>query len=96
MSPFTGSEAANAFVPPSPIHKVTPSVPPGLTQEERSVDVKVYIDEAGNVSRAQVLTKGSDLAGPSLSAARQWQFAPARRHDKAVPSEMVLHFRFGE
>jgi outer membrane biosynthesis protein TonB len=58
------------------------------------VDVKVFIDESGNVSRAQVLTKGSELASVSLSAARQWQFTPARKHDKPVASEMVLHFRF--
>ena len=59
------------------------------------MDVKVYIDESGNVSRAQLLTKKNELAGASLGAARQWQFTPARRHDKPVASEMVLHFRFG-
>jgi TonB family protein len=62
--------------------------------DARPVDVKVFIDESGKVSRAQVLTKGSDFAGAALSAARQWQFTPARKHDKAVASEMVLHFRF--
>jgi outer membrane biosynthesis protein TonB len=41
-----------------------------------------------------MLTKGSDLAAAALSAARQWQFTPARKHDKPVASEMVLHFRF--
>jgi outer membrane biosynthesis protein TonB len=58
------------------------------------VDVKVFIDEWGSVSRAQVPTKGSDLATVALNAARQWQFTPARKHDKPVASEMVLHFRF--
>jgi TonB family protein len=56
--------------------------------------VKVFIDDAGNVTRAQVLSKRSDLASAALSAARQWQFTPARKHDRPVSSEMVLHFSF--
>ena len=88
-----GASDSDSFVPPSPTRKVAPAIPGGDAQG--SVDVKVYIDESGKVSRAQVLTKDSDLAGPSLSAARQWHFSPARKRDKPVPSEMVLHFRFG-
>jgi len=57
------------------------------------VDVKVFIDESGNVTRAQALTKGGDLASAALSAARQWQFTPARKRGKPVASEMLLHFR---
>ena len=83
-------------VPAYPIKKVAPMKPADAGADARPVDVKVFIDDSGNVSRAQVLTKGSDLAGAALNAARQWQFAPARKHDKPVPSEMVLHFRFGE
>ncbi|MGA2593217.1 MAG: energy transducer TonB [Bryobacteraceae bacterium] len=92
--PTFGAESADAFVPPSPVRKVSPALPRGAAAE-RSVDVKVYIDESGNVSRAQLLTKRTGLADASLSAARQWRFAPARKRDKPVSSEMVLHFRFG-
>src|ERR1035438_8390793 len=88
----TGDGEAAAFVPPSPIRKVAP-VKPADAGEVRPVDVKVFIDESGNVSRAQVLTKGSYLADAALNAARQCQFTPARKHDKPVASEMVLHFR---
>jgi hypothetical protein len=73
----------------SPIRQVAPA----RSADARPVDVKVFIDDAGNVTRAQLLTKGGDPMGTALSAARQWQFTPARKHDKAVPSEMVLHFR---
>jgi TonB family protein len=90
-----GEAASAAFVPPSPIRKVAPMKPADAGAETRPVDVKVFIDESGNVTRAQLLTKGSDLGNAALSAARQWQFTPARKHDKPVPSEMVLHFRFG-
>lgn len=89
-----GAEAeAGAFVPPSPIRKFAPMKPAGADAAARPVDVKVFIDDRGNVTRAQVLTKGSGLAGAALNAALQWQFTPARKHDKPVASEMVLHFR---
>ncbi|HLY18538.1 MAG TPA: TonB family protein [Bryobacteraceae bacterium] len=78
------------YVPPSPTRKVAPSGSAGAGE----VDVKVFIDESGNVSRAQVLTKGSEQTETALAAAREWQFRPARKHDKPVTSEMVLHFRF--
>lgn len=81
-----------AFVPPSPIRRVAPMKP--ALAEARLVDVKVYIDNSGAVSKAQVIGKGGDLAAAALNAARQWQFKPARKQDKPVASEMVLHFRF--
>jgi hypothetical protein len=86
-------EAQSAFVPPSPIRKVAAVRPADSGAGAHPVDVKVFIDEAGSVTRAQVLTKGADMADAALSAARQWQFTPARKHDKPVPSEMLLHFR---
>jgi hypothetical protein len=95
ISTLGEGEAADSFVPPAPVHRVSPAIPSGLGQAEGSVDVKVYIDESGSVSRAQLLTKKNELAGLSLGAARQWRFTPARKHDKPVASEMVLHFRFG-
>lgn len=89
----TGDGESAAFVPASPIRQVAPERPADAGAEARPVDIKVFIDEAGNVSRAQVLTKGSYLASAALAAARQWRFTPARKHDKPVASEMVLHFR---
>jgi TonB family protein len=83
-----------AFTPPAPIRKVAPVKPPDAEAGARAVDVRVSIDESGSVTHAQVLTKGGGLAVAALSAARQWQFTPARKHDKPVASEMVLHFRF--
>jgi len=95
IPPFGAAESEDAFVPPTPIRKVRPPLPTDSGASLREVDVKVYIDDSGNVSRAQLLTKRTALADASLSAARQWRFAPARKRDKAVSSEMVLHFRFG-
>ena len=81
-------------VPASPTKKVAPMEPTDAGAGARVVDVKVFVDESGRVTRAQVLTKGSDMASAALNAARQWEFTPARKHDKPVASEMVLHFRF--
>jgi TonB family protein len=89
-----GGAESGEFVPASPVRKVSPMKPTEAGVSARPVDVKVFIDESGNVTRAQVLTKGSDLASAALSAAQQWQFHPARKHDKPVASEMVLHFSF--
>lgn len=94
ISGIAGTDAADEFVPPSPVHRVAPANPPDSDEEARLVDVKVSIDESGNVSRAQVLSQAGYLAVASLNAARQWRFTPARKRDKPVPSEMVLHFRF--
>jgi TonB family protein len=81
-------------VPASPIKKVAPMKPADVGADARPVEVRVFIDDSGNVTRAQLLTKGRDLAAAALSAARQWQFTPARKHDKPVASEMLLHFQF--
>ncbi len=85
--------AAEGFVPASPTRQVAPAAP-AASAGVGDVDLKVFIDETGNVTRVQVLTKGSDLAARSVDAARQWRFTPARKHDKPVASEMVLHFQF--
>ncbi|HVN06599.1 MAG TPA: TonB family protein [Bryobacteraceae bacterium] len=93
LSSLGGSDSADGTVAPVPVHQVIPPNPPDA-DEDGAVDVKVSIDESGSVSRAQVLNRSGYLAAVSLRAARQWQFAPARKHDKPVPSEMILHFRF--
>ena len=81
--------AGESDEPAVPVRKVAPS---GATANGE-VDVKVSIDENGSVTRAQLLTKGSEVGDAALAAARQWRFTPARRHDKPIASEMILHFR---
>ena len=85
---------AAGFVAASPIRKIAPMKPARADGDARLVDVKVFIDESGNVTRVQVLGKSGELAKAAVAAARQWQFSPARKHDKPVASEMVLHFQF--
>ncbi len=63
-----------------------------------SVDVKVDVAESGVVEKAEV-TQFSDplnvaLTNSALAAAVRWKFEPARSEDLAVPSKVILHFRF--
>ncbi len=88
-----GAEAGG-FKDAVPVRKVSPVRPASVSAEAKAVDVKVSIDDAGHVNRAQLVSKNSELGAVALAAARQWQFTPARKHDRPVASEMVLHFRF--
>ena len=82
------------YAPPAPVRKVSPIRPANMAAGTEPVDVKVLIDEAGHVTRAQLIGKSSEFGNVALTAARQWQFTPARKHHKPVASEMVLHFQF--
>jgi outer membrane biosynthesis protein TonB len=92
-----------AFVPPSPVHKVEPTLNAAdrraLQRSSVPVDVKVYVGETGKVQYAELLSEGMgrhrDLASAAVYAARRWDFAPARLGEEKVPGEVILHFRFG-
>jgi len=62
------------------------------------VDVKVRIDEAGRVVKAEpVPTKepvSSTLVAAARDAAMRWRFEPARRGNQPVPSDLVLKFQY--
>jgi TonB family protein len=88
------------YVPPSPVHQPKPS----LTAREKQqltalvpIDVKVYVNDAGKVEYAEVMSgaaRHGDLAAAAEYAARRWDFVPARRGDDKVPGEVILHFKF--
>ncbi len=89
------------FVPPRPVREAPTNVPAELrqrTKHEVPVEVKLYVDRAGKVEYAELLSEGTgadrDLASWAVFSSRQWQFAPARLGDESVPAEVVLRFRF--
>jgi len=65
---------------------------------EVQIQVKVIIDAAGKVTHAEPLvSKGAIteyLGKVAAAAARVWKFEPARLDGQAVPSELLLQFRF--
>ena len=90
------------FVAPKPISEARPEVSTELRQrirQEVSIDVKLYVDRAGKVEFAELLSNGTgvnrDLASMAVFSSRHWEFSPARLGDKTVPAEVVLRFRFG-
>ena len=61
----------------------------------RHVSLKADIDDAGGVTRVELLApKDEDLLTRAADAASGWKFTPARVNDKAVASQIILHFWF--
>ena len=96
--PLIGKRSLRAeYVPPVPLHKsVIPNVPRRDTA--RDIDVKVYVNPAGKVDYAELLSKVSkadvDLASMLVFSARRWEFVPARDGADPASGEVILHYRF--
>jgi TonB family protein len=63
----------------------------------QTVQVHVEIDASGRVTKASPTDRNVrtfKLLDAALTAARFWAFEPARINGQAVPSEMLLNFRF--
>jgi TonB family protein len=59
------------------------------------MDLKATVDESGRVTRVQLLSpKDEELVRLAAYAASAWPFVPAKVNEKAVPSEVILHFTF--
>ncbi len=92
------------FVAARILRRVAPTLTPaarsvilGLSGEN-IVQVRVLINTNGKVDEAS-LVRGSTtphpvLAQAAMEAAKKFEFAPAQSNHHAVPSEMVLNFRF--
>jgi len=91
---------SQAFVPPAPTREVHPV----LTTRVRSaltdnvpIDIKVKVGKTGKVEDVEMLGHAERqplLAELALSAARRWEFTPARMGQDKVPGEVILHFTF--
>ena len=92
----------SSFMPPTVLHEASPDVPLKLRhsiQQEVSVRVRVYVDRAGTVQYAELLSDerktNKDLASIAVFSSRHWQFSPAHLGNAPIPAEVVLRFRFG-
>jgi len=91
--------SGDKFLPPVPARQVKPKLPIDWARDNGHpppVDVKVWIDKTGQVTRAELLSESPepDIADLAANAALKWTFEPARVADRPVSSEMVMHFRF--
>lgn len=108
-APATNAPVVNAedYVPPHATRSVQPSLGSSSTVMERAFDqsnkpyvvqIEVSIDERGTVTNASIGAISGPFAylfvDPALTAARRWQFEPAKRNGRPVPSKMTLKFEF--
>jgi TonB family protein len=89
------------FRPPTPLRRPRPQVPGDVQRRitrDAIVNVRVYVDRAGKVEFAELLSDGTganrELAAIAVFASRRWEFEPATVNGKAVPGKAVLRFRF--
>lgn len=100
-SPKSPVRAAQAYEPPAVVKRATPSYPPSLRamiSVLTSVQVRVSIDESGRVVTVDHIPQDRALppliVKSAMDAARMWKFAPARKDNKPIPSEVILRFQF--
>lgn len=96
---FHGRGKENEFVPPRPVHQVTPHLPSRIARVlpgDWRVDLKLSVDREGRVKEVSLMSPGSDdrLVDISAEAVRQWRFEPARFHDKPVKCEVLTTLQF--
>jgi hypothetical protein len=90
------------FVAPEPLREDTPAISPelrGRLTREVPIDVKLFVDPAGKVGYAELLSDGTgqnvELATLAVFSSRRWRFSPASLDGAPVPAEVILRFRFG-
>ncbi|HSR05850.1 MAG TPA: energy transducer TonB, partial [Bryobacteraceae bacterium] len=86
---------------PAPIIQAQPVLTSAAKQSVTrpvSVDVRVDVGQSGLVESAEVVEFSDPLnvalTNSALAAAVRWTFEPARSDEIAVPSKVILHFRF--
>ena len=90
-------ESQEGFVAARPKSEIVLVLPPEAraTLRDGRMDLKATVDDTGRVTRVELLApKDEELVRLASYAAGDWPFTPARINDKAVPSEVILHFNF--
>ncbi len=89
------------FIPvdkqPVPILNPAPHYPDSARRSgmEGTVWVKIWVDEQGKAHQAEVLKSDNDIFNtPTIEAALQWTFQPARLHDKPVAVWVSIPFKY--
>jgi TonB family protein len=79
------------YVPPIPI-VTTEALYPVNSLAVGTVTLTVVVEDDGRVSEAKVLKSIPSLDEPSVRAARQWRFEPARLDGRRVRSSASISF----
>ncbi len=92
-------KGSNEFVMAKPRRKVDPDVPKlmaeALTQDSK-VNLRVSVDQKGRVTDVEPLAPLPEhrLVGLASTAARKWEFEPARLGNRPVASRLILSVIF--
>jgi TonB family protein len=99
FEPWKPRRPRTTFTAAEPLRPEIPPDPAGPRAGVVVVNVKVEIDAAGKVARAEMISRPSagarDLDNLALKSSRLWTFIPARNGDRRVYSKGVLHYSFG-
>lgn len=84
------------FTPAQPVRRFVPVIPYQVMRDLPAfgpVDVRVRVDDWGNVGYTELLSGHDDFGDRAARAAARWRFVPARLDGRPVDCEMILHFR---
>ena len=91
-------KAGENFAPAKAVLHVPPRLPAQAMQDKKDlgVDLRLTIDEEGQLQKTEVLTPEADHRALSAAVAsvRKWRFEPGRIGDKPVTSKVIARFRF--
>jgi len=90
-------DSVEGYVASRPTREIRLVLPPETSAvlTQGTMDLKATVDESGHVTRVELLSpKNEDLVRLASYAAGAWPFVPAKVNDRAVPSEVILHFTF--
>jgi hypothetical protein len=91
--------AKTDYVPPKAIRQMPAALPAGApVTGSMTVQLHLEIDASGKVGKVTPTGRNAGnfkLMDAAIRAAKFWVFEPARENGHAVPSEIVLNFRFG-
>ncbi len=81
------------------LNRVVPDVPLGARntiQGKIDVAIRVTVDPTGNVTDAQVVSRGPSayFARLALESARNWKFKPPQRNGRALQNSWLLRYEF--
>lgn len=76
-----------------PLYTLEPEYPPNSVGEG-SVVLNEIVDKEGHVSSIHVVRDLASLTSPTISAVRQWRFAPGRHEGEAVGSGVIVVVTF--
>lgn len=95
QSQAPGGKGFEAARPAQPVTMTLPPDGSGRPGRPRKLEVRARVNESGRVVQVEVPTDNAALIDVAAYASQSWRFTPARLNGKAVASDVILRFDFG-